>query len=421
MTLNHLPRAIVPWALLSALLIACDDDDSAQNIDASQPDAVVMEMPDQGISPDMMADAPDMGSEAPDAGADDPAPLSLMPEGFHPSAIIGFSPLIAANRDAVEAAWGELLSAGMQVGRAQLSWADLEPSPGVFDEAALDETLAPLRAEGLSIFLTLETIDSSSFEIPADLIEDELTLAEDRAFDDPVILQRFEALLTWLVPKLVERGVFAVAVGNEPDNTIVDRPELGAEVAGFTEAAHRIFRDLEPRMSMSMTLTLGAVTGDYAPPIVAHNDFLSINYYCQTVDNRVKTPAEVDADLDAMEALADGRPIIFQELGCSAAYADPEARRLAGSDAEQQAFLAQVLARFEAAPETYRAAYWFTLLDFGPNEADLIADLLCAEGFLDLCEILREAMETYGLLRWSDGSKRPGFVTLMESIERASR
>lgn len=312
-------------------------------------------------------------------------------------------------------AWAALLDAGLSVGRGQVSWRDLEPAPGSYDAVALGEVLEPLEDDGLAIFLTLETMDSGSFEIPEDLLEDELTLAEGRAFDDPVILQRFSDLLAWMIPRLAGRGVYALSVGNEPDNTITDQPALAAPLAVFTEHARRTVHALDPSLAVSMTLTFGATEASFGPPIVEASDFLAINYYGQLPDGGVKTNDEVDADLDAIATLAAGRPVIIQELGCFTGYESGDSV-VDSSEEQQRDSLAHVLSRFEEDPETFRAAYWFLLIGFSPELAELLAQPICDEGFVELCVLVEELFATYGILRWDDGSPLPAFATLEAAL-----
>jgi len=356
----------------------------------------------------------------------EPIGLPAMPDGTHMGYILGFSPLTDDNRDAVAQNERRLIDAGLQVGRAQISWRDLEPSPGVYDDDALDEALAPLLDNDLAVVLLLETIDSSSFEIPEDLVDDELTLSDGRAFDDPVILERLTGLLTWLTPRLQATrqgdapGVYALAVGNEPDNTITDQPDLGPSVAVFTEHARQVVRSLDPELAVSMTLTLGAIApeGSYATAIVAASDFLSINYYCHRGfdDWSAKSPQETQADLDAMRTLADGRPILIQELGCSTGF-DGGALQV-GDDAQAE-WLQSTIDAFADDPTTFRGAYWFTLTDWSPEVSALLSEPLCDEGFQNLCEEMDEAVQTYGVLRWEDGSARPAFDVLVDAVSRS--
>ena len=355
----------------------------------------------------------------------EPIGMPALRSGTHLGYILGFSPLTDENQGAVLDNQQALIDAGLQVGRTQISWRDLEPAPGQFDEAALDELLEPLLEDELAVALTLETIDSSSFEIPEDLVEDELTLVDGRSLDDPMILTRLETMLGWLTPKLAATrsngapGVYAIMVGNEPDNTIVDQPDLGPEVAVFTEHARKVIREHDPELAVSMTLTLESIgpNGDYAPPIVAASDFLAINYYCHRDldDWTVKDEAETESDTAAMRELADGRPILIQELGCSTGFEDGVLQ--VGEDGQAE-WLERMVGTFAADPGTFRVAHWFTLADWSPEVAALISQPLCDEGFPQLCVELDEAVQTYGLLRWEDGSPRRGYDVFLDAIRK---
>lgn len=354
-----------------------------------------------------------------------PIGLPALPAGTHLGYILGFSPFEASNESAMLANEQELVDAGLTIGRAQISWKDLEPSPGQYDADALDEVLEPHLERGLGVAVTLETIDSSSFEIPDDLLEGELELANGMAFDDPVVLERFEGLLEWLVPRLTATrtangaGAYALIVGNEPDNTISDQPDLAPHIVGFMQHAQTVTRRLDPELAVSMTLTLGAIEdgNTFAASLVAATDFLSINYYCHTSfqDYAVVSAAQTEDEIGRIKDLADGRPVLIQELGCSAGFPDGD---LGVGDDLQAAWLQRVIDHFEADPETFRAAYWFTLTDWSPEVANLLTQPVCDEGFETECMLLQEAIETYGVLRWEDGAPRPAFETLRNAISR---
>lgn len=355
---------------------------------------------------------------SPDAATPTAADLPLLPAGFHLGEMTTFAAPTAANRDAIASARSELIAAGMRVGRTQVAWNELEPSPGVFDQSVLLDRVRSLKEDGLAIFLTLETIDSEGFVLAPDLQTGPLALADGMSFDDPRITSRFAALLDWVVPIMVANGGYAISVGNEPDNTIADQPGLAAPVAGFLAAARQHAHQIDDRLAITMTLTGGALApgATYAAPIVAASDALSINYYCQQTlsASGLRTPAEVTADLDKIVALADGRSILVQELGCSATVPGSTSS-LAGSDADQAAFIQHVTAAMRAR-SAFRVAYWFTLIDWPRELADAMAQPLCDEGLTALCEAFRDAMVSYGLLHWDDGSRRPGFAAYRDAM-----
>jgi len=351
------------------------------------------------------------------SGSVSAADLPLLPAGFHLGEMTTFSTPTQGNSSAIESARAELLAAGMRVGRAQVGWADLEPMPGVFDESELLDRLASLKEEGLMIFLTLETIDSEGFVLPDDLQDDPLTLSNGMAFDDARMTDRFAALLDWVVPMLVAYGGYAIAVGNEPDNTIRDQPDLAAPVARFLGTARRHAHTIETRMAVTMTLTDAALAADatFAAPIVAASDVLSMNYYCQRLpDFSLRSAATVLTDLDEMVALADGRQILLQELGCSAGVPGSNSE-LDGSEAAQVEFIERVTGAMRER-DAFRAAYWFTLVDWPLELAEPLSQPLCEEGLSIPCAAFRDAMLSYGLLMWEDGARRPSFDAFRDAI-----
>lgn len=52
----------------------------------------------------------------------------------------------------------------------------------------------------------------------------------------------------------------------------------------------------------------------------------------------------------------------------------------------------------------------------GSSMPGLISDPLCDEGRPELCAAVDEAFQTYGLLRWEDGSRKAGFQVLLDAV-----
>lgn len=319
----------------------------------------------------------------------------------------------------------EARTAGASVGRVHLAWSDLEPRPGDFDLRLLESGLAALDQQGMVGHVLIETIDSDGYSLPADLMAPgTYALANGRRLDDPVILDRFGALLDQIAPTLRAHHVFAIAIGNEPDSYFDDAPPASAEglqwsasMAAFTRAARTRLQAAVPGLAVGMALNFGAIDEGFAAgvqPIVDAGDVLTLNYYCQDTAFQVRPATSVPGQLDAIVALAGDRPVVFQELGCPAGIA---ASVLGASPSAQAAFFHAVFAEMDTRPQL-RAAFAFQVVDWSPTLAAQFANAYRAAGFPALADAVQESLASMGLVEYATGQPRGAWAELLAAAAR---
>ena len=92
--------------------------------------------------------------------------------------------------DAVANRYAELVDAGMDCSRHLLDWADLEPSPGVFDVDSVIEALDRRIAQGTPRqFVNITVVDSFGVETAPRYVQD--LLAQGARWDNPRITGPF--------------------------------------------------------------------------------------------------------------------------------------------------------------------------------------------------------------------------------------
>lgn len=345
-------------------------------------------------------------------------PLELLEPGPHLGMIVGFEAPAPGTETEVDGRWNEAIAAGMDVGRIQIDWADLEPTPGVYELEDLVQQLESLQSDGLQVMVTLSTLDSLEYTLPEDLEdpEVELGLVGGIAFDDPVITDRFAALLDVVVPLVVDHGGFLITVGNEPDNHFEQQPGLATEVAGFVAAARDHAATLDPALAISMTLTYGSVdTHEVSQAIIDEVPVATFNLYCQGEDGSVQEPEMVAPRVAAMLEVVGDKPVVIQELGCPAGYED--GTTTIDGDLDKQARYFQAFAEQMQADDRLRAAFVFQMLDWSPSLAELFAQELAALGFGQaVIDLFTESLSTTGLCRWQDVSCRPAWDSVLDAI-----
>lgn len=356
-----------------------------------------------------------------------PTALPLLPAGAHLGMIQGFETLPAPIEAAAQARWQEARSHRLKIARVQIAWSDLEVGIEQYDLGPLTRALADVRARGLVAFLTLETIDSEGFVLPADLMDpnNARRLAGGMVFNNPKVLSRFAKLLDRVVPILTTERVWAMAVGNEPDNQLDDLGDATpaglayiSSVAEFLRAAREHVHKLAPNLAVTMTLRQMSVEQrkPYVSALLAQGDIASFNYYCQDAQFKVQDASVVRKEIADMIAAAAPRQVVLQELGCPAGPTNQTSRIRANLNS-QAAFFSAVGAALASEPKL-RAAFAFQLVDWSPALSKLITDPLRTEGFPDLANDYDETLQTLGLIRYADGMPRPAWRSFVDTLDR---
>ncbi|WP_299324539.1 hypothetical protein [Parasphingopyxis sp.] len=343
--------------------------------------------------------------------------IPRLPPGPHMGVIDGFNRFDAQSRDRADRLRDAAIAAGMTIGRAQIDWRDLEPSPGRFDADALDEVLDRAGRGDVRLFVTLSTLDSEGFTIPEDLSDDADGLRDGLTIDSPELLDRFEALLAWLVPRLTEREVWGLALGNEADIPIrdTDIPTLAAH--DFFARGAATANRLDPDLAVTLTFTVDPESRALVDALMPLFDIASFNFYCSRADGSPDDPAFWRAEIERIKGLAGQKEIFFQELGCPAGYDDPAANRTGASADNQRLFFEDMAGIFAEDPQL-RAATVFQLFDWEPEVAAIFGDALRAEGMPEFADRYEEVLETIGLCRWAEESCRPALDSWLAGLRR---
>lgn len=353
----------------------------------------------------------------------DPATLPGLDAGLHYGMWPTYELVPIGTAAAIDLRWAEAKAAGMKVGRVHVGWDQLEPAPNNFDISDLQSALDSAKADNLQILLLIETIDSDGFQLPSDLIDpnNSYGLAANRRFDDPVILNRFSNLLNEILPLLQVHQIFAISVGNEPDNYFDDVVADSAQglqwveaLANFLSHARDHIQTQIPGTAVGMTLTQGQLEKgvDAMGQVVDAADVAIFNYYCQDPNFQVQSSTVVAAEVNQIFNAARGKPIVIQELGCPAGK-NPTI--INASEAAQAAFFEAVATELAAYP-AFRAVFAFQMVDWSPSLVSQITQSLRDEGYNTLADQFDESLSSIGLLRYTNGSPRPAWSSFLQAI-----
>ena len=303
-----------------------------------------------------------------------------------------------------------ITSNGMTVFGVAHDWKDLEPSPGKFNlHDALQNPLTHLvprypRIEG--VVIVLKMIDTNRRTMPVDI--------EDRPFDDPVVLHRFDALIDTIAAEPVSRRITHLLLGNEVDGYLVQHPqEISAFITFYRRAVNRIHRKM-PRVKVSTIVSFGGLDHpalyNRLAPI---SDFITYTYYPITQQRasaqwRMRPVSEIKADIDRMARLAGGKPFAFTEIGYSASSLN------GSSETQQAAFVDEMFRALDSYRRKGRLAFllYHALYDYPTgfcapyaNDQGIRPETIC--GF----------MENLGLRRYETGEPRAAWSVFVQGAQ----
>lgn len=351
--------------------------------------------------------------------------LPLLAPGKHISLIKGFNGPQPDTDAAMEARWNEALTKGMEVGRIQVSWSELEPQKDQYDKQFLEQRLVAMQADGLQPFVLITTIDSEGFTLPQDLVNPNSSafLADDINLDDPDVLRRFNKLLDWVVPMIVSHGGWVLSVGNEPGNFLDDYPSAEQSFIDFLVNARDHSHSINPNLAITMTLAYSNIEkGEtFHSSLLEQSDVTSFNYYAfDTHFFFENDPTRVNQELDQMLDAADDKYLILQELGAASGF-EHAPSLMNASLAGQQQFFETVFAKMATEPR-FKVAVVFQLVDWNPELVDsfYINSFIQAGLPQDPIERFAESLETTGLTRREDFSSKPAWTTVIDQIEKFS-
>jgi hypothetical protein len=317
-------------------------------------------------------------------------------EGFNPS-----NP--QATQDSMAARWQEAIDAGMTVGRLQIDWPELEPQPNVYDRSALEDRLQEYQSQGLQTFLLISAFDSEGPVVPEDL--------EGLAIDNPELIERFNALMDWVIPMLADYDGYIIAISNEADNEFNDKRGLHRRILRFLRAVKPHIHSINEEMAVTVTFAEGSLDNDVpgVAEIISACDVASWNFYgnrsfFEPPYSAVQSPEEIRADIQRMLEVSGTKNVVIQELGLHAGD-----ETLSSSEELQRRFFEVFFSEMEQ-EERIKVAYNFQLVDWSPEVTDIYLQLLDGEELPELfVQQLVESLNTIGLIHYQDGRRKPAW------------
>lgn len=285
------------------------------------------------------------------------------------------------------------------------NWREMEPSPGNFD---LDHPVGGFvyaTQQGMSrLYLNLQIINTVKREVPADLME--------MAWDDPVMLQRFDALIA-AIKALGKVNPLSISIGNEADVYFAShRDELRAYLV-FLKSARSIVRKYYPDMPVGVTVTFDGMQtgrGDIITQLTKASDIVYVTYY-PVVNFKPLPVSDAPKHLEIIKKFAGNKTIIIQEFGF------PSSSDLLLGENGQAEFYKKALPVF-LNDKQIAALFVFALHDISPKLCDKLTGYYGANAWpAPLMQNFRAFLCSLGLIDFN-GRMKPAFNSVKSIFEQ---
>ena len=284
-------------------------------------------------------------------------------------------------------------------------WSVLEPAPGSF---RIDDF-----ANGMNFFedtykdtvlLGIQVLNTNVKETPADL--------QKVAFDDPQMLQRFDALIDALLAKITHKPRY-LSIGNEVDAYLDNHPQEWAAYKTFYDGAVAHVHQVAPEIQVGVTVTYSGLFNhtDEVQKLNEHSDVAIVTYYPLKANFIVEPADAPPTDFPKMIMLANGLPVVLQEVGY------PSAALLNSSEADQAQFVTNVFVAWKSAGDQIPFLDFFLLHDLTDDFCSTLESYygikfpnfhayLCTLGLRHVDGTPKQAWQAFvdEIMKWRSGS-----------------
>ena len=290
-------------------------------------------------------------------------------------------------------------SVGMEVASLTVYWDELETAPGVYNPV-------PNWLEIANIFYPLQQMKLQLNVVPLDTIQNRMPAdLRGRSWDDPLVISRFQDVLTYVFAQIPAVQLVSVSIGNEVDVAIAGNTSVWEQYQRFFSATAAYARLLRPGVQIGVKTTYDGAMVKAPAPINRLNqssDVILITYYPLWSNYTVKHPSVVLPDWQALLKAFPSKPIIFAEIGY------PSSSTSQSSQAKQKAFVDRVFEAWDIYQDRIPLLMFVRLHDISDAEA---AGLAADYGLSSARSVA--FLKTLGL-RLYTGTDKLAFATLKQ-------
>ena len=293
-----------------------------------------------------------------------------------------------------------------------------EPQPGAYfwkefsGKDPFKKHLQSLKQHDYVVSLTNTTVHMDHKHLPKYL--------EGKPFDDPELLERWEAFLRAFLAEYGDSIDF-LNLSNEVGSYFGAHREEWPAYLTFVRKGAEVVHEARPEIRVGVALSRNRAAA-YWPDLEPYCDYLAFNYYTPNSSlGKSPTAEALDPDdpnyfavtLEGMLRLAGTKPVLIQEIGCATHESIDSSPEL------QAQFIEQLVAWLPGKEDRILGISWLSHIDWPYAHTKQ-----ALQGFLDEELLEHEPFMRYltslGLM-YEDGARKPGYDTLKNSLARYRR
>ena len=330
---------------------------------------------------------------------DNPQNNGVVPKGIRMLAI----DVTEAEDANYDVAIDKAINAGADITNVSLNWTTIETAPGVYDNTFLSIANLYYPSKGLSINLSLQTINTNQKEVPVDL--------QALNFDDPVMIARFKQLLDFVFAEIPDLTLNSLIIGNEIDVYLGTDAQKWAQYQTFYTEVSAYARGKRTNLQIGAKATFAGITSSAQNELLSLNaisDVVMVTYYPLNADFTVKDPVVVANDFATLVGLYPADPIYMMEVGF------PSGSLCNSSETLQSVFIREVFDAWDTYSTEIPLISFTWLTDLSTQT---VQDLGTYYGLND--PVFLEYLGTLGLRTYSGaGTDKQAFTTLADEASK---
>lgn len=215
--------------------------------------------------------------------------------------------------------------------QADFPWASLEPQPQTYDFTSVHEQLAFAKELGLSLVVSVSSLDSKLVSVPPDFAgKDPTQLRDGLHWNTTEVMDRYLVLLSKVMPVISQYGSVAhVSLGKEVDMNLFVHPSTLGEWAQLVATAQYLGRNASffgeytsVGFSLSFNGLMQVAGTEVLPVLLSIADSMPVTYYPRLGDSEtVADPQVVVRDMIRFEAaMPESRCLTISNIGYPSGY-----------------------------------------------------------------------------------------------------
>lgn len=267
-----------------------------------------------------------------------------------------------------------------------------------------------LPTSGIKLSLSILPVSTNLNLMPSSL--------SSANFDDPLVVCRFQKMLSFVFSKIPNVELVSMQFGNEIDSySAATQLSFWSQYWGLFTQASVTAKSLRPGLKTSIVSTMHGATGQSLNPLAQGGlqqiynsaDIVVVTYYPLNSNFTVKNPDVVDSEIGSLVTLYPSKPIYFNEIG----YQSGSTYDASSEDLQKQ-FVTRVFKTWDKYPNQILKMSFLRLNDVSLSAAQSTANTYGLTGNNQFIEYI----QTLGL-RTYDGRDKQAYIQL--KIEATSR